>query len=51
MADARSPQLLSVSLPGATAPLLLRLDGTAPRIDVVEGAAMDLGPWQYPDAG
>ena len=51
MADARSPQLLSVSLPGATAPLLLSLDGAAPRIDVVEGAAMDLGPWQYPDAG
>ena len=51
LADASSPQLVSVTLPGATAPLSLALDGTAPRIDVVEGAAMDLGPWQYPDAG
>lgn len=51
MADTTSPQLVSVSLPGARTPLRLSLDGTAPRIDVIEGAAMDLGPWQHPDAG
>lgn len=51
MADSTSPQVVSVSLSGAPSPLRLSLDGTAPRIDVVEGAAMDLGPWQYPAAG
>ena len=54
MADTTSPQLVSVSLSGATTaitPLRLALDGSAPRIDVIEGAAMDVAPWQYPDAG
>ena len=51
MADTTSPQLVSVTLPGAKAPIRLPLDGTAPRIDVVEGAVMDVTAWQYPPAG
>ncbi|GAB3441208.1 hypothetical protein GCM10027517_16770 [Phycicoccus ginsengisoli] len=50
-ADSTSPQVVAVTLRGATTPLRLTLDGTTPRIDVIEGAAMTLAPWQYPPSG